>query len=136
MKTKYNSKKVIVDGYTFDSQAEYEYFKILCEQKSKGDIKSFIVHPIYQLQEKFEKLGKNNRPIYYEGDFEITYNDNKIMMIDIKGMATPLSILKRKMFDYVYKDIELLWLSYVKKYGGWIEFDELKRLRKINKKEK
>jgi len=46
------------------------------------------------------------------------------------------SDLRRKLFDFKYSSTKLTWLSYAKKWGGWIEFDELKKIRRNNKKEK
>lgn len=134
--SKYNAKQVEYSGLTFDSQLECDYYKLLEEQVRKGEIKSFSFHPKYVLQEKFTKFGKLNREIVYEADFVIHTLDDKTIAIDIKGYPTPLSIMKKKMFDYHYQDIELKWITYVKKYGGWIEFEKLKKLRKENKKEK
>jgi hypothetical protein len=51
-------------------------------------------------------------------------------------MAKPDGILKRKMFDYKYPDLTLQWISYSLKDGGWIQYDELKKLRAKRKKEK
>lgn len=134
--SKYNSKSVEYNGIIFDSKLECDYFKLLEEQVVKGEIKSFSFHPTYILQEKFTKNGKLTRPIIYEADFVIQTLEDKVIAIDIKGFPTPLSVLKRKLFDYRYSDIELKWITFVKKYGGWIEIEELKKLRNKNKKEK
>lgn len=40
------------------------------------------------------------------------------------------------MFDYKYPSLKLTWVARSLKYGqdGWINYDELKKLRKENKK--
>ena len=53
----------------------------------------------------------------YEADFRV---GNKV--IDIKGMATPLAKMKRKMFMYKYPYIELQRL--VRYKGEWIDYFE------------
>lgn len=134
--SKYNAKQVEYNGVIYDSKLEVEYRKLLEEQVAKGEIKSFSFHPTYILQDKFIKQGKLIRAIVYEADFVIHTLDDREIVIDLKGYPTPLSILKKKMFDYRYPDKELKWITFVKKWGGWIEFDELKKVRKASKNAK
>ena len=70
----------------------------------------------------------------YVADFLIYHIDGSLEVIDIKGFAVPVAILKKKLFNYKYIDLKLTWLVRNLKYGGWVEYDELKRLRRINKK--
>ena len=45
--------------------------------------------------------------------------------------------MRRKMFDYKYPNEKLTWIQKSIKYGdenGWIEYEELKKKRKIAKK--
>ena len=44
--------------------------------------------------------------------------------------------LKRKMFWYIYPEIDYKWLTYVQKWGGWLEYDEVNALRKEAKRAK
>ena len=134
MNSKYNAKQVEFDGYKFDSQSECEFYKHLKSQLETLQIKSFKIHPTYELQPAFTKNGIKHRAIIYEADFEFVSKNDEIIVVDIKGLPTQAAILKKKMFDYRYAN-KLVWLTYVKKYGGWIEYDELKKLRKANKKE-
>lgn len=134
-KQKFNAKKIEYDGIIFDSKLECEYYKELMLKVKNGEIKSFSIQPKYILQDKFTKYGKSYREISYSPDFAILNNDDSITLIDVKGFSTPASEMRKKMFDFQYPDIQLIWLTYVKKYGGWIEINDLKKLRKDNKKD-
>ena len=133
-KQKFNAKKIEYDGITFDSKVECEYYKELMSKVMNREIKSFSIQPRYVLQDKFTKYGKNYREITYSPDFMIVNNDDSVTLVDVKGYSTPASELRKKLFDFQYPNIQLIWLTYVKKYGGWIEIDQLKKLRKDNKK--
>lgn len=133
--SKYKAKKSECDGIVFDSKVEMEYYKDLKEMKSDNVIKSFKLQPSYLLQEAFiTSDGEKIRAITYKADFEVEYHGDLVKVIDIKGLATPISLMKRKMFLRVHQYKYLEWLSYVKKYGGWVDYFELKKLRKKNKK--
>lgn len=132
--TKYNSKKVEYKGITFDSKSELQYFQELEEKVANGEIKSFSIQPTYTLIESFEKFGKKYRAMTYTPDFLVTHNDNSIQLVDIKGFGTIASEMRKKLFDYKYRDVELIWLTYSKKYGGWVRYHDLIKLRKENKK--
>ena len=67
-------------------------------------------------------------------DFYIKYADGSEMVVDTKGFPDATALLKRKMFWYVFPDVNYQWVSYVKKYGGWIEYEELKKKRRGSKK--
>lgn len=133
-KQKFNAKKIEYDGIIFDSKLECEYYKELMSNVKNGEIKSFSIQPKYILQDKFTKYGKSYREISYSPDFKVIMNDDSIILYDIKGFSTQASEMRKKLFDFQYRDIQLIWLTYVKKYGGWIETDQLKKLRKDNKK--
>lgn len=133
--SKYKSKRVEYDGIMFDSKAEAEYYMMLMELKDKGEIKSVICHPKYELIPKFRK----NMAIKYISDFEIEYSDGKVLVVDVKGMATETAKIKRKMFDYFHRDKELIWVVKNIKHGneyGFIEYNELEKIRRENRKKK
>ena len=134
-KTKYCSKKIEVNGIVFDSKIEanyYEHLKWLLEHK---EIKSFSLQPRYLLQEAFKKNGRTYRKIEYIADFEIHHLDGSIEVVDVKGMETEAFKIKKKLFEKKYPH-KLSLITYVKKYGGWIELEELKKRRKQAKKVK
>ena len=134
MATKYGSRKTQVDGHTFDSKAEAQYYEQLKWLLENKQIRSFRLQPRYTLLESFKKNGKTFRKTEYIADFEITHLDGSIEVVDVKGYETPVFSIKRKLFEKLYPDHHLSIVTYSKKYGGWIELDRLKKLRRQVKK--
>lgn len=131
-RSKYNNTKVEIDGFKFDSKREVDYYLYLKKQKEEGQIADFSLQPKFTLQEKFRKRGKLFRAITYKADFKVVHLDGHVDIIDIKGVQTTAFKLKQKMFEYKFEE-DLILLTYVKKFGGWIEVDEAERLRKLEK---
>ena len=107
---KYRNKKVIVDGIKFDSIAESRRYKELKLLERQGIIKDLKLQPIFVLQPSFKKNNKTIRAITYKADFSYLENEkasDKIIVEDVKGYATKEFKLKEKMFNYIYKEMEL-----------------------------
>ena len=137
MKSKYGAKKIIVDGITFDSKDEAKYYEYLKKRKAKEEILNFELQPKYELQPKFSKNNKKFLPVNYIADFLIYHNDSSEEVVDVKGMATETALLKRKLFEYSYPNLKLTWVVRNLAHGnedGWINYDELKKIRKEIKK--
>lgn len=132
--SKYNSKKVTVNGIVFDSKMEAEYYLHLVDLKVKGIVEVIELQPKFLLQEAFTKRGIRFRKIEYWADFKVTYSDGHIEIVDVKGVETEIFKIKKKLFEYKFKDLELKLITYVKKWGGWIEVSELNKKRKAAKK--
>ena len=135
--TKYNNKKTVVDGITFDSKNESLYYEALKDMKTNGLIKDFELQPKYLLQEAFVKNGKKYRAINYIADFKVINNDRSFYVVDVKGMLTTEFKIKMKLFNYKYPNIELRLISRSLKFGdeyGFIDYDKLQKIRKQNKK--
>jgi Protein of unknown function (DUF1064) len=133
MASKYNAKTVELDGYIFDSKLEARYYELLKEKQKNDEILFFRVQPIYQLQETFKKYNKTFRRIDYIADFEVHHLDGSIEVIDVKGFRTQTFNIKRKLFEYKYPH-KLTLITYSKKWGGWIELEELERKRRQSRK--
>lgn len=135
-KSKYGAKKIVIDGITFDSKDEGRYYLYLKELKAKGKILNFELQPKYELQPSFKKYGKTHRAITYAPDFLIYHADGTEELIDVKGMSTQQGEMRRKMFDYKYPDLKLTWVARSLKYSssGWIEYGELQKIRRENRK--
>ena len=104
--SKYHSRKVELDGNTFDSQKEagrYAELKLLLRA---GEILKIELQPEFVLQEGFRHNGKWHRPIAYRADFRITYPDGRQVVIDTKGFKTPEYRLKLKLLLKRYPEIE------------------------------
>lgn len=135
MMSKYKNIKVTVDGINFDSKREADYYLYLKKKKEEGLIKDFSLQPKFVLQESFRKNGVLFRAITYKADFKVENLDGKVDIIDIKGMQTTVFKIKQKLFERKFEE-RLILLTYVKKYGGWIEVEELEKLRKGAKENK
>lgn len=136
MASKYKSQKVTVDGITFDSKDEAEYYRYLLMLKAKEKILNFELQPEYELIPKFKKHGKSFRKTTYTPDFLVYHLDGSEELIDVKGFSTQQGELRKKLFDYKYPDVKLTWMAKSIKYGkdGWIEYYELQKIRRENKR--
>ncbi|MDQ0414199.1 DUF1064 domain-containing protein [Mesobacillus stamsii] len=132
--SKYNAVKTSIDGFTFDSKVEGEYYLKLKEKQRTGEILAFELQPKFLLQNGFRKEGKWIHPIHYIADFEVTYPDGRVEIVDIKGQTTQVFDLKKKLFYAKHPDKTLKLLKKVNKYGGFIELDEYARIKKEEKK--
>lgn len=101
---KYNARKTVIDGYTFDSRAEarrYQELKLLEKQRLISRIE---LQPAYVLQETFKNgKGKTCRSIKYIADFR--YYDLKTgecIVEDVKGQKTSAYQIKKKWFEKLY----------------------------------
>jgi hypothetical protein len=103
MANKYNSRSVVIDGYTFDSMRESQRYSELKLMEKMQDINTLEVHPIILLQPAFEYMGKTIRAITYEADFGYLQDGAKIFE-DVKGFETPVFRLKWKMLLYKFKN--------------------------------
>lgn len=104
--SKFHNKKTIVDDILFDSQMESHYYLYLKELKEQGVVVDFKLQPVFILQEGFSKDGKRIQPIKYIADFEVTYNDGHVEIIDVKGKITEAFRIKRKILLYKYRDVD------------------------------
>lgn len=113
---KYGNQKVEANGILFDSKAERDYYLLfILPRIQSGEITSVKIHPKYVLQPAFEKNGKKYRAITYSADFEVQYKDGRKEVIDVKGVETQVFKLKKKLFEFLYKDLHLV----VVKRGKW-----------------
>lgn len=98
-RSKYGNRRVVEDGYLFDSVAERNHYIALKLLQLAGDISQLQVHPTYILQEGFkhEASGKRVRAITYTADFAYIEN-GKPVTVDIKGARTEAYRIKSKLF--------------------------------------
>jgi hypothetical protein len=101
MRRKYGNVPTVIDGIRFDSKAEarrYGELKLLTASKQIADLKRQVTFALY---------GKNGKAICrYRADFMYSEGD-KIVVEDVKGVATPVFGIKAKLFADNYPDIEL-----------------------------
>ena len=132
MKSKFNvdsnKDKRTYDDITFDSVMEMKYYRdVVLPASESGEIFHYELQKSYILQPGFERDGKKVRSIVYKADFYIEYSDGRTVVIDIKGHADSVALLKRKLFWFVFPDIDYRWITLRK--GEWILWDEAKKKR-------
>ena len=140
-RSKYNvdkdTTKRTYNNIVFDSVLEMKYYRdVILPNVESGLIKYYELQKEYELQPKFTHNGKTVLPIKYVADFYIEYTDGHKEVIDTKGLPDSVALLKRKMYWYHYPDVDYKWITYVKKYGGWLDYDTVKKLRSQEKKSK
>ena len=140
-RSKYNidkdTTKRTYNNIVFDSVLEMKYYRdVILPNVESGLIKYYELQKEYELQPKFTHNGKTVLPIKYVADFYIEYTDGHKEVIDTKGLLDSVALLKRKMYWYHYPDVDYKWITYVKKYGGWLDYDTVKKLRSQEKKNK
>lgn len=112
--SKYHSKKITVNGITYDSKKEAKRHAELLLLERGGAITGlqrqvrFTLLPAhYEAYERYGKDGKRlkdgrrcvERAVFYVADF--TYKqDGELVVEDVKGIRTKEYILKRKMLLY------------------------------------
>jgi len=105
-RSKFFSKKVVVDGIKFDSKKEGEYYLTLKNAEKVGAIKDLELQKEYVLQDSFKLNGKTRRKITYKADFSyITTEDDKLHVVDVKSKFTAkdkVYRIKKKLFEYKY----------------------------------
>lgn len=130
-----NTEKRTYNGIVFDSILEMRYYRdVICPKVESGDITDVQLQVKYELQPKFVHDGKSVQAINYVADFVVTYSNGIMEVIDTKGCPDSTALLKRKLFWYHYPTVDYKWITWVKKFGGWIDYEEYKRLKREEKK--
>lgn len=92
VKHKFNAKKAESDGITFSSKAERAYYHRLNFLKQTGEVLFFLRQvPLH--------LPGNTK---YVVDYQVFYADGTVSFVDVKGMSTPMFILKKKQVEDIY----------------------------------
>lgn len=135
--SKKGKEKRTYKGILYDSLTEMQFVKEFIEPRlESGEIKSYERQVEYVLQDKFKYNDKTILPIKYRSDFNVVWADDTLQVFDVKGNPDQMSLLKRKLVWAKYPEINLTFICRNLKYGGWIEYDTLKKLRKEDKKKK
>ncbi len=130
-----DTEKRTFKGITFDSVLEMKYYRdVVCPMLESGVLVDCKLQIPYELQPKFIHDNRTVQPIKYVADFVLTYKDGRVEVIDTKGCPDSVATLKRKLFWYHYPDMTYKWITYIKKYGGWIDYDYYKKMKNQEKK--
>lgn len=106
---KYSNKKTEVDGITFDSRKEADYYCELKLRLKARDILGFTLQPEFILQEPFtDNAGKAHRAVIYRADFIILHKSGLEEVVDVKGMKTKEYLIKKKLFLARYPQYKFL----------------------------
>lgn len=141
MVSKYNVSSDVslrtYEGVVYDSAVEMKFMRdYISPRLISGEIKYVDRQVKYELQPSFRKDGQLIRPINYVADFVLTYADDHVVVVDIKGMPDTTAKLKRKLFLYKFPHLDYQWISYSRIDGGWITYETLVKNRKQRKKDK
>lgn len=101
---KYNNKKVVIDGHTFDSTKEGNRYLELKLMERAGVISELELQPKFEIIPKFESEGVKYRATHYIADFKYKDNGQEIVE-DVKSYITkrhPVYIMKKKLFKLKY----------------------------------
>ena len=105
-RSKYGNKRVVIDGITFDSQAEGDRWVQLRALEASGSISNLRRQVRYELAPAVKVQGRKRPPIRYIADFEYE-KDGKTVTEDKKGFKTEIYKLKRHLMMAVH-GIEVL----------------------------
>jgi hypothetical protein len=107
--SKYGNRKTVVDGITFDSKLEADYYCQLKILKRTGHVTDFTLQPRFTLQEAYVNrfTKKKVKKIEYVADFFVCYPNHQ-EIVDCKGIRTAVYILKKKIFEYRYPDLTII----------------------------
>ncbi len=109
-RNKYNARKTIVDGITFASRLEADYYCDLKLLKMAGEVETIELQPEFLLKESFTKKGKKHRAIRYIADFKVMYADGRVEIVDVKPSKTyktQVYRLKKKLFEARYPELTI-----------------------------
>lgn len=98
-KHKFNAKPCEADDIKFSSKAERRYYHTLKILQDRGEVVFFLRQvPLH--------LPGNTK---YVVDFQVFYADGTVAFVDVKGMSTPMFILKKTQVESLYPiEIEIV----------------------------
>ena len=128
-------EKRTCDGILFDSVMEMKFYRdVVLPLVRSGEVVRYELQKSYTLQPKFDNGNKIVQPIVYVADFYLEFKDGHTEVIDTKGCADSVAKVKRKMFWYQNPDVVYKWITYAKKYGGWVDWDYVAKARRDAKR--
>lgn len=116
MKSKYHSKKITINGITYDSKKEARRHARLLEMERNGEIKELnrqVKFVLIPAQREPDKVGPRGgvrkgkvieREVSYLADFTY-FQDGQYVVEDVKSAITrkePLFVVKRKLLLWVH----------------------------------
>lgn len=112
--SKYNNKKVRLDGYVFDSTAEAKhYWYTLKPRLKRGEITNLELQPIMRVEIRGKLICK------YIADFRY-FDSSKVcpdgqqgcrVVEDVKGMSTAVYRLKKKLVEATHPGTKIIEIN-------------------------
>ena len=99
-KSKYRAQPVWIDGIRFPSKKEGGRYLELKLLEKAGHIKNLELQPRYDLIINGKNCG------FYKADFRF-FEGGKRKIVDVKGVRTPVYILKKKIVEALY-NVEII----------------------------
>ena len=91
-RSKFNARRVSIDGITFDSKREGNYYLQLKQARGSGELLYFLVHAPIHLP----------GGVRYVCDFVEFWKTGQVVFRDVKGHRTRLYLTKKKMIEALY----------------------------------
>lgn len=108
-RNKYSAKKVREDGHLFDSRAEFRHYCSLKLQERQGLIHNLKVHPRFTFTFDGRPVTySSGRHVTIELDFSYTQDGIGVVYVDVKGLDTAASKIKRAFFEAKYYPAKIL----------------------------
>ena len=112
-RNKYNARKTVIFGVTFDSKKESHRYLILLDMQARGKICRLTMQPRFVLIDTFTMYGRKIRQAIYTADFQYKEGDDWIVE-DVKSVATAkieAYRLRKKLFikrygkKYIFREV-------------------------------
>ena len=101
--TKYHSRKITLEGMTFDSVREAKRYRELSLLQRAGeisDLRTQVKYPLIPAQKK--PSGGTERAVTYTADFVYKDKSGREIVEDSKGMRTQQYIIRRKLMLWLH----------------------------------
>lgn len=97
-RSKYGNVKTVVDGITFDSKKEAQYYSDLKWREKARQVEDIQLQPVFPVTINGVKV------FTYKADFSFTQltTPPREIVVDVKGMRTPIYRLKKKCVEAQY----------------------------------
>lgn len=95
-RSKYGAQRTTVDGLTFDSKKEARRYRDLLLLGLAGELRDLELQPRFPIVVNGVRIGE------YRADFRYWDARRGDVVEDVKGLRTPVYVLKRKLIEALY----------------------------------
>jgi len=97
------AKKTVVNGITFDSKTESDFYKVLLDRQDREEISNLTTQPSFELFPSFKLRKRTVRSMNYTPDFMYSIGTER-HVVEVKGYSRPEYLMRRKIFLWMYGD--------------------------------